>query len=807
MDIRKNLRRKRTFTIFEVLVTILIIATMTVNYVPKITNALDKPKDLAITRDLVKYVDAATVLLPHSEELSPVLLNKTLPEQLRLKQVDVELSDEAIRAVSNSNNPYKVPYRYRELHDAGEHYIGFVIMADKIKNSAYDKTYWVEVLKVNGKLKVTFSADILGLKDLNGNSNWVTGEPSVSITPWPGFIEVPEEEEGEGGSLPKKTETDFKKYRKAADLLVISNKPFDPENLNEGLEHRLQLQQTYPIKSNGEGGFGRPYIIEFLSEDLFAVIAYNSEINGELQEDLLVILRTKGVIKEYKGKNEDFDPGSFFPADKGPLEMIIAKAESLAPEEYEDFSLVQERLDIAIGVMNDDNASSQEVGNSGEELRLAMEGLVKKEPDNKIPDDSEIQFLIDQGYIPIASADDLDALRDTTPRAYAVGTKWETHTVGGLGKKYVQVQSIDLSSIGDFTPIGSDTSNFTGTYDGLGCGISNLTIDRPLQENVGLFGYTNNAKLKNMKLVNTNVTGSIYTGGLIGYSQSSTIINSKVTGEIEGKISVGGLAGRTSGGKIQNSSANVVIHGVENLGGLVGNASGTTVLDSYAIGTVIGTGDYVGGAIGTLTSGVIGNIHSKAEARGTNHVGGLIGTLEYTEVKNSYATGGVIGDKFVGGLVGSNYQRGRIVTSYAKGNVTGGSLAGGLVGYLNVSNNNYVAIEDSYAEGNVIGVERIGGLVGYHRSSNLGFTAVKKTYSTGKVSGDAKVGGLVGESNENTLIVDSYWDEESTEKTSSSGGIGLTTVEMKTQGSYSTWDFTDTWKITDGAYPKLEWQP
>ena len=40
---------------------------------------------------------------------------------------------------------------------------------------------------------------------------------------------------------------------------------------------------------------------------------------------------------------------------------------------------------------------------------------------------------------------------------------------------------------------------------------------------------------------------------------------------------------------------------------------------------------------------------------------------------------------------------------------------------------------------------------------------------------------------------------------SAAGGTGYIIAQMKVQTNFPTWDFTDTWKITNGAYPKLEW--
>src|SRR5574344_631154 len=68
-----------------------------------------------------------------------------------------------------------------------------------------------------------------------------------------------------------------------------------------------------------------------------------------------------------------------------------------------------------------------------------------------------------------------------------------------------------------FNPLGNFSNRFTGTFDGLGFAISNLYINHPITDFVVLFGYTNNATIKNIGLKNVDITGGNYTGGLVGY--------------------------------------------------------------------------------------------------------------------------------------------------------------------------------------------------------------------------------------------------------------------------------------------------
>jgi hypothetical protein len=114
----------------------------------------------------------------------------------------------------------------------------------------------------------------------------------------------------------------------------------------------------------------------------------------------------------------------------------------------------------------------------------------------------------------------------------------------------------------------------------------------------------------------------------------------------------------------------------------------------------------------------------------------------------------------------------------------------------------------------MIGNGAIGGLVG----SN-GFT-VSNSYSTGDVAGSYDIGGLMGINDQGT-VSNSFWDTQTSGQSTSAGGEGKTTAEMKTIATFSgaAWniiavagpgerDAAYIWNIINGvAYPFLSWQP
>ena len=357
---------------------------------------------------------------------------------------------------------------------------------------------------------------------------------------------------------------------------------------------------------------------------------------------------------------------------------------------------------------------------------------------------------------------------------------------GNLSGFYALGSDIDASATAGwnagagFTPVGNGRTAFTGVFDGLGHTISNLTINRPTESHVGLFGYSAGGSVRNVGLEGSSVVGQVSVGGLVGYNSLGTVSNSYVTGSV-------------SGGASSSS-----------IGGLVGGNYGA-IGDSHAAAAVNGgDGSYYIGGLAGLSNGAISNSHATGAVTAGNssrQVGGLIGmaTGGSSTISSSYAMGAVTAgtDSWnLGGLAGELTSNATITGSYATGAVSGGDNVysiGGLVG--NVGGSGIVV--DSFATGSVIGgpnADRVGGLVGQSEGS------IAASYSTGYVSGGAgasKLGGLAGA--DYGTISNSFWDTETSGQGTSAGGTGLTTAQMMQSSSYGGWDFNSTWAAVNGT--------
>lgn len=415
------------------------------------------------------------------------------------------------------------------------------------------------------------------------------------------------------------------------------------------------------------------------------------------------------------------------------------------------------------------------------------------------------------------------------------------NNLGGRKKGYGDVASSTANGGNGFSPIGGSGNEFSGSFDGNGHTISNLTINRGRSNYVGLFGKTQSATVKDVGLNTVDITGFSYTGGLIGYD-NGTVTGSHVTGTVTGENYTGGLVGHsTASNGVTDSYATASVTGNVTVGGLVGSNYGT-VSDSNASGSVGGF-LYVGGLVG-YTEGLLQNLSAtgnvsadiqNSSATGSpsspgSYVGGLVGSAykNNARIENSSASGdiyaaggdvgglaGVIDDapavnssatgnvnasySDVGGLVGVAYSGAKITASNASGNVKGGGDVGGLVGTTNAN------ITSSNASGSVVGSgQRVGGLVG-----EVDDASIIKSNATGSVDTDViDTGGLVGALNSKSTVIDSHAavDVDSTDDGAESTGglVGSVSSQSRVVNSYATGDVTTNDRQVGGLVGSLD---
>lgn len=306
-----------------------------------------------------------------------------------------------------------------------------------------------------------------------------------------------------------------------------------------------------------------------------------------------------------------------------------------------------------------------------------------------------------------------------------------------------------------FVPIGQGAPYFTGSFDGKGYTISDLFINRPAEDYIGLFGCVHTAgggvNIIDVTLADVDITGDDKVGALLGHiygDLASEITDVIVSGTVDGDDYVGGLIGQEY------------------------TISGLTVSGCHTSGTVTNLDDFVGGLIGATYFADISGCSSSATVTGVNmYIGGLIGMFWGTgTLAESYATGDVSApalSKWVGGLIGRVKEVGSITDCYARGAVTGDDCVGGFTGELSSG-------------------------------------SIDNSFSTGEVTGNTNVGGFCGVNGD--TITDCFWDTQTSGQAASDGGTGQTTSEMTTRSTFTGagWDFIIIWGIngiTNDGYP------
>ncbi len=333
------------------------------------------------------------------------------------------------------------------------------------------------------------------------------------------------------------------------------------------------------------------------------------------------------------------------------------------------------------------------------------------------------------------------------------------------------------------------------------------TVPHSGKSNEGIFGYAIGGRFKNI--------GIQLAGGIVGISSD------------EARGGVGALVGYADTCKFDNCyvTGTGTVSGGQDVGGLVG-ALRTGIATRCYSSITHSSGNFAvingGGLIGSAYFSTITSCNTNADVTGTYTLGGLIGSVSTCTIQNSYAAGTVVEAASIGGsLIPFN-------------------TLGGLIGFVTSIAPSSTLINNCYSVGTVtgastgnasyLGSSSIGGLIG-NISPNASKVTVGNCYAAGAVTrtfnntdpSTPLIGGMVGNTFNGVFATaggtsTNYWDRQTTTQTNLGGGSaviaqdngltanGKTTTELKTQATYSGWDFTATWGIDqskNNGYPYL----
>lgn len=377
-------------------------------------------------------------------------------------------------------------------------------------------------------------------------------------------------------------------------------------------------------------------------------------------------------------------------------------------------------------------------------------------------------------------------------------TKFRTLVNGGntfSGKQVKQVENITLS--GSWTPIGTSSYIFSGTYNGNGKTISGLSISSAGTK-LGLFS-NNQGTIKDLGVVNSTITRNTPTAtedvyvGMIAGTNEGTIQNCYNTGSVTLTL--------------KNTTTSMWLA----VGGIVGYNEQGTIKDCYNNGSIAITAEYIGGySVGGINGGTKSSITScENKENGTitvnsignvqvSHVGGIsgsaspIGSLVNCQNKALVSTTrkslNSLNHSGIGGIIG--YTEGKTESCVNEGKVlevitdsTIGDTIGGIAGtakndLINCTNKGFVDVQASITNQ----WNAIGGIVGYANTKiniqsciNLGDVSAQESYVNGSY-----VGGIVG----------CVWDENAStiatiNKCANEGNILSKTLSLSTNSEYN----------------------
>lgn len=398
------------------------------------------------------------------------------------------------------------------------------------------------------------------------------------------------------------------------------------------------------------------------------------------------------------------------------------------------------------------------------------------------------------------------------------------------------LQTCDLT-LGSFQPAGAaastKTSSFQGNYDGGSFDISYTAT--PCTGGVGgLFAWTENATISNIKVTSCSIIGlptnigNWAVGGIVGYAENTNIINCFVQSNLT-------LSGSY---QVSTSSSNPSIFA---LGGIVGRAVGSgtiegckrlgnislTAIGSSFVGGIVGVVEHVASAtnIGISIKNCIGQGEIKLNLSQENGVvGGIVGASRGTySYQNSLDSE----------TISQCFNNSKITATVTAGGVWVGGIIGYGSGYYEVIKNclNVSNITATGASGKAL---YEGGIAGFVNNS----TRVITCYNTGTITDNTgansltALGGISAYSgqiincfNMGALSATTMTNVKAIVFTGSisycyyGGNCTLTgqgnkfsDTQAKSQGFYTTvsnwntsypWDFRTVWTISS-SYPTLQ---
>ena len=335
---------------------------------------------------------------------------------------------------------------------------------------------------------------------------------------------------------------------------------------------------------------------------------------------------------------------------------------------------------------------------------------------------------------------------------------------------YYLANNINMNEY-QWVAIGTSSRIFKGFFDGGGNAIYNLRYKNTTSktENFGLFGFIQNATIKNLFILESTYelsNSSTNIGGFVGNGLNSTYLNLGSNVSIKGSANiVGGIVG-TGSGSIQYSfnSGTISLNSTSfAIGGIAGSFSGNAQY-IYNNGA-IQAGNQVGGLFGGYSAGLSstnklklsynsGNITTNGTSSGVGGIAGFAaGDETYTTIiEKVYNSGNITATTTgfaIGGIVGQGEYI-KITNTYNQGNITATQTdtvsVGGILGTCMETEYELDTVTN---KGNIAGYDFTAGIMGaegtpeYSGATSV-YGTITRAFNAGTVTGSNSTGNAAG---------------------------------------------------------------
>lgn len=393
-------------------------------------------------------------------------------------------------------------------------------------------------------------------------------------------------------------------------------------------------------------------------------------------------------------------------------------------------------------------------------------------------------YAKDKGYMWVNNLEQLQAMNTNTGANYALGNSIDAIPTKDWDRNNDGTKH-GFHSIGtgkDAT--GADIQAFSGKFDGLNNNIFGLTINRKDESNVGLFGSTDGATIKNVNLVNGSITGGTNVGAVVGKAENTTIENVVNSAKVTGKENIGGIAGNADGTALADVINTGTVEGHANAGGLAGSMTDADTANefrseikgnSYNLGAIHGgqfdtnSGKFtldaadatdlsknnshnIGGLVGSAKNTVLGDgktqIFNGMTVQGGYNVGGIVGSMKDSTVQNAANNADITATGYMSETYyyHGNKNEGRNPGEKTISNVNianAGGIAGNATGSKidNVINNADVQSVEITKDNDTFYIAgNVGGVAGRAENTNISNAENKEN----EIRGAHNVGGIAG---------------------------------------------------------------